>query len=139
MIEAIKLTLKEKLEAYYKEKYNQELTMVVETPKKAEMGDISVPMFTVVKVLRKPMPEIVKEAVEVITSLDLPILSVTNAGAFVNMFVDKAKLSSKIIKNAVELGEAYGERKIGLGKNKAVIYTDLRDYYRCEVKLYANR
>ena len=123
MIETIKLTLKEKLEAYYKEKYNQELTMVVETPKKVEMGDISVPMFSVVKVLRKPMPEIVKEAVEVIESLDLPILSVTNAGAFVNMFVDKAKLSSEIIKNAVNMGESYGESKIGTGKNVVLDYS----------------
>lgn len=29
--------------------------------------------------------------------------------------------------------------KIVLGKNKAIIRTDLKDYYRCEVKLYANR
>lgn len=29
--------------------------------------------------------------------------------------------------------------KIGLGKNKAMIKTNLKDYYRCEVKLYANR
>ena len=107
MIEQIKLSLKEKLEAYYKEKYSMELSIVVETPKKAEMGDISIPMFTVVKALRKPMPEIVAEALEEIKSLDLPILNVSNAGAFVNLFVDKAKLSEKIIQNAVSEGEAY--------------------------------
>ena len=29
--------------------------------------------------------------------------------------------------------------KIKIGKNKIVVKTDLTDYYKCEVKLYANR
>lgn len=123
MIEQIKLTLKEKLEAYYKEKYSMDLAIVVETPKKPEMGDISIPMFTVVKALRKPMPEIVAEALEEIKSFDLPILSVSNMGAFVNLFVDKAKLSAKIIQNAVSEGEAYGNSTIGKGKTIVLDYS----------------
>ena len=101
MIEQIKISIKEKLEAYYKEKYDLALAIVVESPKKAEMGDISIPMFTVVKALRKPMPEIVNEAIEEIKSFDLPINSISNAGAFINLFVDKAKLSARIIKDCV--------------------------------------
>ena len=42
------------------------------------------------------------------------------------------------VETEIEDGKAV-RFKIGLGKNKADIYTDLRDYYRCEVKLYANR
>ncbi|MBR2240256.1 MAG: hypothetical protein IJ890_02575 [Clostridia bacterium] len=42
------------------------------------------------------------------------------------------------VESKIENGKAV-RFKINLGKNKAVIYTDLRDYYRCEVKLYANR
>jgi arginyl-tRNA synthetase len=123
MIDQIKLPLKEKLEAYYKEKYCMELSIVVETPKKAEMGDVSIPMFTVVKAVRTPMPEIVAEALEEIKSLDLPILNVSNAGAFVNLFVDKAKLSAKIIQNAVSEGEAYGNSTIVNDKTIVLNYS----------------
>ena len=123
MIEQIKLSLKEKLEAYYKEKYSADLAIVVESPKKPEMGDISIPMFTVVKALRKPMPEIVAEAVAEIKALDLPILSVSNAGAFVNLFVDKAELSKKIIKEAVTNEASYGESKVGSGKTVVLDYS----------------
>lgn len=42
------------------------------------------------------------------------------------------------VETEIEDGKAV-RFKICLGKNKADIYTDLRDYYRCEVKLYANR
>ena len=82
MIDSIKLEIKNKLEAYYKEKYNVDLQIVVEEPKKAELGDISVPMFAVVKTLRKPMPEIVSEALEAIKSFNLPISDIKSVGAF---------------------------------------------------------
>lgn len=123
MIEQIKLTLKEKLEAYYKEKYSMDLAIVVESPKKPEMGDISIPMFTVVKALKKPMPEIVSEAIEEIKSFDLPILNVSNAGAFVNLFVDKAKLSAKIIQSAVKEELNYGTSTVGNGKTVVLDYS----------------
>ena len=123
MIEQIKLSIKEKLEAYYKEKYNFELAIVVESPKKAEMGDISIPMFTVVKALRKPMPEVVNEAIEEIKSFDLPINSISNAGAFINLFVDKAKLSAKIIKDCVTLEDEFGKSNLGEGKTVVLDYS----------------
>ena len=88
MINQIKVELKNTLEKYYKDKYQVELSIVVEEPKNASLGDISIPMFVVVKTLRKPMPEIVKEAIEVIQTND-NIKSISNVGAFVNLFVDK--------------------------------------------------
>ena len=89
MIDTIKQEIKLKLEKYYKEKYGTDLQIVVEEPKKAELGDISVPMFSVVKALRKPMPEIVNEAIKAIESFNLPVLDIKSVGAFVNLFVDK--------------------------------------------------
>lgn len=123
MIEKIKLELKEKLEAFYKDKYQMDIQMVVETPKKAEMGDISVPMFMAVKALRKPMPEIVAEAMEAIKGFELPILSITNAGAFINMFIDKKELSKEIIVKAVKEDSNYGSSTIGLNKNIVLDYS----------------
>ena len=123
MINQIKKDLKELLEKYYFEKYNTNITIVVEEPKNSSLGDISIPLFTVVKTLRKPMPELVNEALSVIEKCDLPILSVSNAGAFVNIFVDKAKLSLAIIKTSLESDSNFGNSSIGLGKNVTLDYS----------------
>ncbi len=123
MINKIKQLLKENLEKYYSNKYNTEITFVVEEPKNATLGDISVPMFSVVKVLRKPMPEIVAEAVEVINSFDLPILDIKPVGAFVNLFVDKEKLSVEILKECILLDSNFGSSEIGKGKNVTLDYS----------------
>ncbi len=123
MINKIKQLLKEKLEKCYFEKYNTEITFVVEEPKNASLGDISIPMFSVVKTLRKPMPEIVNEAIEVIKSFDLPILEIKSVGAFVNLFVDKEKLSIDILKECINLDSNYGNSSFGEGKNVTLDYS----------------
>lgn len=123
MINKIKTELKELLEKYYLEKHNTNITIVVEEPKNSSLGDISIPLFTVVKTLRKPMPELVNEAVFVIKNCDLPILSVSNAGAFINIFVDKAKLSLAIIKDSLDKDSDFGSSKIGEGKNVTLDYS----------------
>ena len=123
MIDTIKLEIKTKLEKYYLDKYNTELQIVVEEPKKAELGDISVPMFSIVKALRKPMPEIVNEAKAAIEGFNLPISNIQTVGAFVNLFVDKMKLSKAILVNAIENETTYGESQIGAGKNVTLDYS----------------
>lgn len=123
MIDSIKLEIKNKLEAYYKEKYNVDLQIVVEEPKKAELGDISVPMFAVVKTLRKPMPEIVSEALEAIKSFNLPISDIKSVGAFVNLFVDKEKLSKAILIEAITKESNYGTSEMGKDKNVTLDYS----------------
>ena len=123
MIDKIKYDLKINLENYYKNKYDLDISMVVEEPKNPSLGDISIPMFAAVKALRKPMPEIVNEAVEVINSFNLPILSIKPVGAFVNLFVDKALLSLAIIKDSLEKNEAFGNSDIGEGKNITLDYS----------------
>ena len=122
MINKIKLALKEKLEKYFKEKYNTDIQVIVEEPKNASLGDISIPMFTVVKTLRKPMPEIVNEAIEVIKSDEL-ISSISSVGAYVNLFVNKEVLSEEIIKEALKQDSDYGKSDIGLGKNVTLDYS----------------
>lgn len=123
MIDQIKQELKKSLEKYYFDKYNIEISMVVEEPKNASLGDISIPMFSVVKTLRKAMPELVNEAIEVIKGFDLPILEIKSVGAFVNLFVDKAKLSVSIIKNCLNSNDAFGNSEVGKGKNVTLDYS----------------
>ena len=123
MIDQLKQDLKKNLEKYYLNKYNTEIQMVVEEPKNASLGDISIPMFSAVKILRKPMPELVNEAIEVINTFNMPILEIKAVGAFVNLFVDKSKLSLSIIQNALSLDNEFGNSEIGKGKNVTLDYS----------------
>ncbi len=123
MIDQMKSELKNKLENYYFSHYNQEIQMVVEEPKNATLGDISIPMFGVVKILRKPMPELVQEAIEAIQSFAFPILEIKSVGAFINLFVDKEKLSVSILKDCLSKEKDFGNSNIGLGKNVTLDYS----------------
>ena len=122
MIEKIKADIKTLLENYYAKNGN-EISVVVETPKDPKLGDISVPMFAVVKVLRKPMPQIVAEAVEVINGAALPIKEVKTMGAYVNLFVDKDKLAVAILNEVLSQDSNYGASEIGKGKNVTLDYS----------------
>ena len=123
MIDTIKREIKNNLELFYKNKYDASIQIVVEEPKKKELGDISIPMFSVVKTLRKPMPEIVNEALEALKSFDLPISNIGSVGAFINLFVDKTKISKSIIKSAILEDSNYGKSEIGLNKNVTLDYS----------------
>ncbi len=123
MIDTIKREIKNNLELFYKNKYDASIQIVVEEPKKKELGDISIPMFSVVKALRKPMPEIVNEVLEALKTFDLPISNLGAVGAFINLFVDKSKISKTIIKNAIEEDSNYGNSELGLNKNVTLDYS----------------
>ncbi len=123
MIESLKNQIKSKLEQYLKNEMNLDIDIVVEEPKNSNLGDISVPMFSLVKVLRKPMPEITSFAIEVIKGFDLPITEIKAMGAYVNIFIDKKKLSLNVLKEAYTKNENYGNSEIGNGKNVTLDYS----------------
>ena len=123
MIETLKNQIKSKLEQYLKKEMNLDIDIVVEEPKNANLGDISVPMFSLVKVLRKPMPEITSFAIEIIKGFDLPITEIKAMGAYVNIFIDKKKLSLNVLKEAYTKNENYGNSEIGNGKNVTLDYS----------------
>ena len=58
MIDKIKIEIKEKLDSYFKEAYGLDTNLVVEEPKNAAMGDLAVPVFTLIKPLGKAVPEV---------------------------------------------------------------------------------
>lgn len=123
MIESIKLCIKNSLEKYYFETYNQNISIVVEEPKNASLGDISVPMFSVVKTLRKPMPQIVEEALPIVNGASNAIMKTQSVGAFINVFIDKKVLAQTVIKDAVLAGDHFGNSNIGNGKNVTLDYS----------------
>lgn len=123
MIDDIKQTLKKGLEAYYKEKYGLELNLIIEEPKKASLGDISIPMFLVVKELKKPMPEVVSEASEVIKTLSGYIKEVNPTGPFINILVDKGIVGEAVLKDVLTKKDSYGDSKVGEGKTIVLDYS----------------
>ena len=123
MIESIKLCIKNSLEQYYLNTYNQNISIVVEEPKNASLGDISVPMFSVVKTLRKPMPQIIEEALPIVNSASNAILKTQSVGAFINVFIDKKILAQTVIKEAILLDGNFGQSNIGSGKNITLDYS----------------
>ncbi len=123
MIDQIKQQIKNELQKYYLVNYNTEISIVVEEPKDAKLGDISIPMFSVVKILRKPMPEIVNEAIEVIQKLDLPLEKLNPVGAFINIFFSKSLLAMEVLKDILSKSQNYGNSSIGEGKRITLDYS----------------
>ncbi len=123
MIEQIKNDIKKTLEAYYLKTYNKEIDIVVEEPKNASLGDISIPMFSVVKTLRKPMPDIIEEAMPIIKASSDVILSLSNVGAFINLIIDKKLLAKNVIKEVLIADTNYGSSDIGANQKVVLDYS----------------
>lgn len=123
MIEEIKQQIKECLEKYYKETYNVDANIIVEEPKNPAMGDIALPMFTMIKTLKKPVPEITKEASDVISKSFDVIENINPTGPFINIVLNKALISDHIIKDVFKKKEEYGTSTIGCGQTVVLDYS----------------
>lgn len=123
MIEEIKQQIKECLEKYYKETYNVDANIIVEEPKNPAMGDIALPMFIMIKTLKKPVPEITKEASDVISKSFDVIENINPTGPFINIVLNKALISDHIIKDVFEKKEEYGTSTIGCGQTVVLDYS----------------
>ena len=123
MIEEIKQQIKECLEKYYKETYNVDANIIVEEPKNPAMGDIALPMFTMIKTLKKTVPEITKEASDVISKSFDVIENINPTGPFINIVLNKALISEHIIKDVFEKKEEYGTSTIGCGQTVVLDYS----------------
>lgn len=123
MLETIKEKIKLTLESYYKASYQQEIDIVVEEPKNPELGDISIPIFSVVKAMKRSLPEVVVEAKEEIKKASSAIQSITNVGGFINVCIDKKLLAKDVLAKVIELDSNYGTSLIGKGKRVTLDYS----------------
>ncbi len=124
MLNIIKLRIKKELELKLKDVYKQELTVVVEEPKKAELGDISIPIFSVVKTVRRPLPEVlesVKQALESVSDFDI-FENVSSVSGFINITLNKVKYSKLIVED-FEKSDDYGRSNIGENKTVCIDYS----------------
>ena len=116
MIEYIKTELKELIEKYFLDKYNLEINIVIEEPKKKELGDLSIPSFVVVKALRKPLNDCVNEVVDIIKDLSI-IKSYQVMGGFINITISKEELAKDILDKIIKEDNNYAN---GTKKNETI-------------------
>lgn len=119
MIDKIKTTIREELESILLTKFNQHINIVVEEPKTSGLGDISIPIFSVVKVIRKPLKEVAEMIVDLLkeTTIFYLFAEINVIGGFVNITLDRLIFSQQVIKEAKRLD--YGD--LTVGKNKTIV------------------
>lgn len=123
MINLVKNNVKLALENFYKNNYNEQINIIVEEPKNPTLGDISVPMFVAVKALKRPMPEVVNEAIDVIKGASDYIKSVVATGPFINIIVNKDEISKAIILEVLTKKNEYANSNIGNNKTIVLDYS----------------
>lgn len=124
MIEKIKQEIKNEIEKSILMKYESSAPVIVEEPKKASQGDISVPVFTIVKALGKPMPEIVSFVKNVIEESPWAtyLEEITPMGGFINLLLKKSSVGKRIVEDFFS-EEYFGSNEIGKGKTVCIDYS----------------
>lgn len=125
MINNIKLRIKKELEIKLKEKYEQDINVVVEEPKKLELGDISIPVFSVVKTVRKPLPQVLETVVELLETISEAELfdTINSVSGFINITLNKEKFSRLVIEDYNNSIDNYGSSNIGEAKTVCIDYS----------------
>ena len=123
MIVVLKNQIKNIIEAYFDDKYEKDIEIITEEPKKLSLGDIAIPSFSVVKVLRKPPVEVANEIKATLENSNLPLAKIEVVGGYVNIFLDKEKMAGDILYNAIKNDEKYASSTIGNGKTMVLDYS----------------
>lgn len=123
MISELKQNIKSSVEKYVLEKYNIEAICVVEQPKNMEMGDIAIPVFSIMKALKKPLPEVVNEIKTFLTETFPEIKEIIPTGGFLNLKVEKEELCAKMLCEVIDEGADYGHNAIGTDQTVVIDYS----------------
>lgn len=99
----------------------KEIEKLVEIPPDYEMGDYAFPCFKLAKTMRKS-PMLIAEDLSSRLSNEY-FSKVENKAAYVNFYIDKAKLSEITIKEALTKKEKFASSEIGSGKNIVIDYS----------------
>ena len=90
---------------------------LLEIPKNADMGDLAFPAFSLAKVLRKAPQMIAADIAEKIDASNFE--KVEAVGPYINIFLDKSKISADVLGQVIAQGSHYADQNIGNGRNIA--------------------
>jgi arginyl-tRNA synthetase len=124
MFNTIKQTIKNEIENYILKQYNQEVEVTVEKPKNSKLGDISVPVFSMLKVLRKPLPKVIDE---IKAQLNQSIMidyfdEISNVSGFINIRFNKVNFSKEVL-DEYQKADDFGRSDLGEGKTIVMDYS----------------
>jgi len=124
MINQIKQTIKNEIEAYLSDTYQQTIDVTVEKPKNPKMGDISLPVFSMIKVLKKPLPVIVDMVKEQLKKSQIKeyFERIDSVSGFINIQLNQRLLAEKIVEE-FQASHDYGSSDLGKGKTIVIDYS----------------
>lgn len=125
MIEALKLHLKNEIESALLRVYGTKAEIVLENPKRMDQGDISVVIFTAVKQLKKPLPEVVafvKSAIEQSPEAKL-LTRIDVIGGFINLYLNKQKMAESLLTEFASNGSELSPITVGAGQTVCIDYS----------------
>lgn len=96
-------------------------------PPNAEMGDLSLPCFSIAKEQGKNPAEVAEELFKKIKS-DEYISSVKTAGPYLNFILNKKSLSNDLINNVKEKSDNYGTNEIGDKEKVMIEYSNVNTH-----------
>ena len=123
MILELKVKIKQYIEEYVLNTYGKVVVAVVEQPKNMDMGDIAVPVFSVMKAIGKPLPQVVVEIKELLLAKFDLINEINPTGGFLNIRVKKEGITTNILKEVILNEETYGSCNVGAGKTVVIDYS----------------
>lgn len=92
-----------------------QILALLEKPKSSDLGDIAFPAFSLAKTERKAPQAIAADIAEKIDQTDFSQIVAT--GPYVNFFLDKAQVSSQVLRTILTEGADYGQADSGQGRN----------------------
>ncbi|WP_242258772.1 arginine--tRNA ligase [Streptococcus thoraltensis] len=104
-----------KLAAVLNDLDQEAIEKLLEKPKNASMGDLAFPAFSLAKVLRKAPNMIAAEVAEQIDASDFE--KVQAVGPYINFFLNKSKISNKVLGEVIAKGSQYASQDLGQGRN----------------------
>ncbi len=124
MINRLKTAIKKYLESKIKEQYNTEVNVIVEEPKKAELGDISIPVFSVVKVLRLPLNKVAEQIQQFLEESEYSdyFAKIDRVSGFINIKLNQILFSQAVIEDYKNQTD-FGRNDIGKGKTVCIDYS----------------
>lgn len=96
----------------------------VATPPEAELGDFSVPCFTMAKTLRRSPIQI---AADIVSAIELPAAfrRIVANGAYINFFIDPGYLIAEVVSTVHSAGDSYGSSGTGTGLTALLEHTSI--------------
>ncbi len=99
----------------------KDLEAILERPPDSNMGDVSLPCFTLSRVLKKKPAEIAGELAGKVSPAGFS--KVQSAGPYLNFFYNSGEISKKVLTAVLKEKEKYGQNKSGKSKKIMVEYS----------------